>query len=203
MNLAFIFAFLGFLAYLGADSVLLWLHVKPTGYHPIRHAVSDYGVGPTRRLFDVYLQLTNFGGVALAIALMAGLREPSVPQRSIILLFLLAVARIGVSWFPTDLEGKQCTRIGILHYVFAILSIGFVYTITAQLTPYFQARPDWQAVNGILKALFDIATPALMAIVITMWKPMRNFFGLFERLFIAATALWFLVVSAFLTILLH
>jgi hypothetical protein len=203
MNMAFIFAFLSFFAYLGADSVLLWLHIKPTGYYPMRHAISDYGVGPTHRLFNIYLQLTNFGGVTLAIALMAGLNAPSVPQRSIVLFFLLVAIRICLSLFPTDLEGHSLTRIGILHYIFAILSIGFVYTITAQLTPFFQARPDWQAVNSILKVLLNIATPALIAIVITMWKPLRSIFGLFERLFIATTAVWFLVVSAFLTILLH
>jgi hypothetical protein len=198
MNLAFILAVLSFVAYLGANSILFWLHFKPTGYHLIRHALSDYGVGPTRHLFNVYIQLTNFGGITLAIALLDGLHAPAVPQRSIVLLFLLFVIRICLSLFPTDLEGKPLTRIGILHYVFAILSIGFTYTIMAQLTPFFQARPDWQAVQSSLKVLLNIATPALIAIVITMWKPLRSIFGLFERLFIATTAVWFLIVSAFL-----
>ncbi|MEK7069993.1 MAG: DUF998 domain-containing protein [Patescibacteria group bacterium] len=203
MNIAFIFALLGFLAYISEGGVLLWLHIKPTGYHPIRNAVSDYGVGPTHRLLRIYLWLCNLGAVFLTIALIVGLRVPPIPQRSIVFLFLLVGVRICLSLFPTDLEGKPMTRTGILHYIFAVLTIGFVYTIMAQLTPFFQARPDWQAINRILGVLLTITTPALIAIVITMWKPLRSIFGLFERIFIVSTTLWFLIVSAFLAISLY
>ncbi len=203
MNIAFIFSLLSFLAYLSGSGVLLCLHIKPTEYHPIRHAVSDYGVGNTQRLFNIYLWLASLGAFALAVALMVGLEAPPVPQRAIIFLLLLVGVRICVSLFPTDLEGQPLTRTGILHYIFAILSIGLVYSIMAQLTPFFQMRPDWQSVNSVLKVLLTIATPALIAIVITMWKPLRNIFGLFERLFVITTTLWFLVVSIFLSISIH
>jgi len=203
MNTAFVFSLLSFLAYLSAGSVLFWLHIKHTGYHFMRHAISDYGVGPTHRLFNIYLWLSSFGAIALVVALMIKLQILPIPEKTIIFLLLLAGVRIFVSMFPTDLERQPLTQTGILHYIFAILSIGFVYTITAQLTPFFQARPDWQAVNGILRVLWAIATPALVGIIITMWKPLRNIFGLFERIFVVTTTLWFLVVSAFLTILFH
>jgi hypothetical protein len=203
MNAAFIFSLISFLAYLSASSLLLWLHIKRTGYHPIRHAVSDYGVGNTHRLFNIYLSFSGLGAVALSLALSFGLKTPPAPERAIILLFLLAGVRVCVSLFPTDLEGQPLTKTGILHYLFAILSIGFVYAIAAELTPFFQARPDWEIISNILGVLLAIATPALVAIIVTMWKPLRNIFGLFERLFIATTTLWFLVVSAFLTVLLH
>ena len=145
--------------------------------------------------------LNSFGAIALAIALI---KIPSVPQRSIIFLFLLICARIGTSMFPTDLEGKTLTRTGFLHYIFAILSVGFVYSIIAQLARvFFQTRPDWQAVSSILNIILTITTPILVMVVVTMWKPLRKFFGLFERIFIAITAVWFLIVSAFLTILFH
>jgi Protein of unknown function (DUF998) len=203
MNLAFIFSLVSFLAYLCESGVLFWMHVRPTGYNFMRHAISDYGVGKTRRLFSVYLWLASLGAVALAIALMIGLKAPPVPERAIIFLFLLAVFRIGVSIFPTDLEGQALTKTGLLHYIFAILSIGFVYAIMAQLTPFFQTRPDWHSVNKILAILLNIATPSLIAIIITMWKPLRNIFGLFERLFVITTTLWFLIVSLFLAISMH
>lgn len=200
MSIVFIVPLLSFLTYLGAYGTLVWLHIKPTEYNPVRNAVSDYGVGYTRRLFNTYLQLNSFGAIALAIALI---KIPSVPQRSIIFLFLLICARIGTSMFPTDLEGKTLTRTGFLHYIFAILSVGFVYSIIAQLTPFFQTRPDWQAVSSILNIILTITTPILVMVVVTMWKPLRKFFGLFERIFIATTAVSFLIVSAFLTILFH
>jgi hypothetical protein len=203
MNLAFIFSLLSFLAYLGESGILLWLHIKPTEYNPIRHAISDYGVGKTRRLFNIYLWLAGLGAVALAVALRLGLKVPSIPERSVIFLLLLAVFRICVSLFPTDLEGRPLTRTGVLHYIFAILSIGFVYAIIAQLTPFFQMRLDWQTINRTLVILLNITTPAIIAIIITMWKPLRNIFGLFERLFVITTSLWFLIVSMFLTVAIH
>ena len=203
MTAAHIFSLLSFLAYFGCGCILFWLHIQPTGYSPIRHAISDYGVGKTQRLFNIYLLLAGLGSAALAAALIFGLEAPSVPQRAIILLLLLAGIRICVSAFPTDLEGKPLTRTGILHYIFAILSVGLVYTIMAQLTPFFQTRPDWQTVNSILKVLLTIATPALAMVVITLWKPLRNIFGLFERLFVITTTLWFLTVSIFLATSIH
>jgi hypothetical protein len=203
MSIAFMFALLSFLAYLGESGVLVWLHAKPTGYNLVRHAVSDYGVGKTRRLFTIYLALAGLGSVLLAVAFMFGPEAPIVPQRTIVFLLLLAIARIGVILFPTDLEGKPLTRTGILHYFFAIVSIGFTYTIMAELTPIFLTIPDWQVVAGILNVLLMIATPALVALVITLWKPLRNIFGLFERLFIVSTTIWFLFASAFLAVLLH
>ena len=203
MNIGFICALLSFLAYLGESGVLVWLHAKPTGYNLVRHAVSDYGVGTTRRLFTIYLGLAGLGGILLAAALMLRPEAPAIPQRTIVFLFLLALARIGVILFPTDLEGKPQTQTGMLHYLFAIVSIGFTYTIMAELTPIFQTNPDWHAVTGILNILFTIATPVLVALVITLWKPLRNIFGLFERLFVVTAMIWFLVVSAFLAVLLH
>jgi hypothetical protein len=203
MNIAFIFSLVSFLAFLGESGVLLWLHIRPTGYNFMRHAISDYGVGKTRRLFSIYLWLAGIGAAALAVALRLGLTAPPVQERAIIFLLLLAGFRICVSLFPTDLEGQPLTKTGILHYFFAILSIGFAYAIIAQLTPFFQSRPDWHSVNKILTILLNIATPSLIAIVITMWKPLRNIFGLFERLFVATTILWFFIVSLFLVISIH
>jgi len=203
MNIAFVCAVLSFLSYLGESGVLVWLHAKPTGYSPIRHAVSDYGVGKTRRLFTTYLGLAGLGGILLAAALMLGPEARAVPQRAILFLLLLACMRIGVSLFPTDLEGKPLTRTGVLHYFFAIISIGCTYTIMAELTPFFQTLSDWNTVAGVLNVLLIIATAALVALVITLWKPLRNIFGLFERLFVLTGTAWFLVVSAFLTVLLH
>jgi hypothetical protein len=203
MNIAFIFSLLSFLAYLGASSVLLWLHIKPTPYHPLRHAISDYGVGDTQRLFNIYLWLTGLGAAALAVALTVGRGALPVPSRTIMCLVLLVGARLGVSLFPTDLEGQRLTHSGFWHYILAILSIGLVYTIMAQLTPFFQTRSAWQSVGSVLNLLLVLAAPALIAIVITMWRPLRNIFGLFERLFVAITTLWFLIVSIFLAISLH
>ena len=41
---------------------LIMLHLLPTGYHPVRDAVSDYGIGPYRGWF--WLQAAAGGSAA-------------------------------------------------------------------------------------------------------------------------------------------
>lgn len=48
---------------------LIVLHVLPTGYNPIRDAVSDYGVGPYRAWFWLQAVAGGVACLALAIAL--------------------------------------------------------------------------------------------------------------------------------------
>lgn len=203
MWIAFFAAVVSFLAYLAEAVVLVWLHIKPTGYHLARNAVSDYGVGPTKNLFGTYLSFNNIGSLALAIALYSAPGIQPIPLWPIIFLVLLTISRFCLSLFPTDIEGKALTRTGLLHYIFAVFVFGFLYTSIVQLTRLFGTKPDWQSIYPILAALSAMAAPSLMAVAVTLLKPLRNIFGLFERLYITITTLWFIIVSAFLVILLR
>jgi hypothetical protein len=48
---------------------LIVLHLLPTGYNPVRDAVSDYGVGPYRGWFWLQAVAGGVGCLALGIAL--------------------------------------------------------------------------------------------------------------------------------------
>jgi hypothetical protein len=48
---------------------LITLHILPTGYNPVRDAVSDYGVGPYRGWFWLQTVAGGLGCLALGIAL--------------------------------------------------------------------------------------------------------------------------------------
>jgi hypothetical protein len=187
---AFCAAIISFGAYAIVAVILVWLHIKAPQYNPINHAISDYGVGPTKSLFTLYLQLNNVGTLAFAVALIAGFGTPNIPLRTIVFLFLLILCRIAIAFLPTDLEGAPLTRIGFFHYVFAVLVFGLLYTTIAGLTRMFG--------TNILTIFSIITTYSLTAVVLTMWKPLRKIFGLFERIFIGATILWFLAASVFL-----
>jgi hypothetical protein len=195
-------AFLSFACYLANVALLVWLHLRRTGYSPIRHAVSDYGVGPTRRTFAVYGWLGSAGALALAATLWAADTLP-VPAWLLGVLVAMVVARVGVFLLPTDLEGQRLTATGLLHYLFAVLSFAAAYVAVRNLTPIFSHAPGWEPVRGVLDGLAWAATPALVANCVTMLKPLRRVFGICERFFLGVVALWFLTVSATLALVLR
>ena len=201
-SIIFFAALISFLAYLSEAGILLWLHIKPTGYSYTKNAVSDYGVGSTKKLFSLYLHCSNLGSVWLAVVL-AGESLLYVPLRIMLFLFLLVISRIGLSYFPTDLEGNRPTRTGFMHYIFAILVFGFLYITITTLTPYFGGIPAWHVFHAILSLLSVLTTISLITVIITMWRPLRNVFGIFERLFIITTTVWFIMVSGFFLVMLR
>ena len=71
---------------------LIVLHVLPTGYNPIRDAVSDYGVGPYRGWFWLQVLAGGLGCLFLAIALAQ--LHPLTPTQVVVALIVTAVARL-------------------------------------------------------------------------------------------------------------
>ena len=117
MSGRFVLALVSLIATVGYLSIFVALHVLPTGYNPIRHTVSDYAVGKYGYLFRIGLWVSSLGVVALGAALITGVGAPPLAVRSLVFLFLIPAARIGMAWFPTDLEGDGLSRTGIAHYV--------------------------------------------------------------------------------------
>lgn len=103
------------------------MHRAPTGYSPVRNAVSDFGVGRTRGMF----RLSAVAVTALAAALVA---TGTFTWRSslVVLLVVVAVSRIGVAVFPTDVAGAPRTATGRTHLAFAIVQfIALVSAVTS------------------------------------------------------------------------
>jgi hypothetical protein len=50
MNIITLLSYLSALAVVGYFLIILYLHVKFRNYNPIYHAVSDYGIGESRKL---------------------------------------------------------------------------------------------------------------------------------------------------------
>jgi hypothetical protein len=134
----------------------------------------------------------------LTLALAIGVGAPPLGSRDLIFLGLVAVTRIAMSLFPTDIEGQRLTRTGILHYVFAIFTFAFVSIAISNFSPILQTLHPWQQVQELLRWLDARVLPALILVVVTMLRPLRRVFGLFERLFLLTTNIWFILVSLFL-----
>jgi Protein of unknown function (DUF998) len=188
----------GSLTYLGAVAVL---HALPTGYDPIQHAVSDYGVGKYSPVFRIGLWASAVGVVALAIGLGEGVGSPPLAIRGPIYLGLAAFCRIGESLYPTDVEGQKSTRTGVLHYVFAILTFAFTYAAISNLTPALVKLHPWASAKGVLDVLNWIVLIALILVVAALLLPrLRRHFGLWERVFLLASYIWLVLVALLLAV---
>jgi hypothetical membrane protein len=178
--------------------ILAALHAVPTGYSPVRHAVSDYGVGRYRWLFTVALYVSSVGVLTLALALTSGIGAPPLSARDLGFLLVIPLARIGMTLFPTDLEGRPISRTGLLHYVFAVAAFTLTYLAISGLTPALRAYDLSEWVRAPLGWANWAVGPALALVVITMLRPLRRVFGLFERIFLLTTNLWFALAALLL-----
>jgi hypothetical protein len=200
MSTALIFALLGLAGIVSYLVIFGALHVVPSGYNPVHHAVSDYAVGRYSKLFRTGLWLSSAGLLLLTIGFALNPGVPPLTTGQLLFLFLVPVMRVGMSLFPTDLEGEKLTRNGALHYLFAVLSFAFTYTAISGMTSALTTVSPWASVHGLLAALHWIVLVSLILLVVTLVPRLRQVFGLFERLFLISTNVWFVTVGAGLVV---
>lgn len=200
MSSALFFAILGLVGLIGYLGIFVALQVLPTGYHPIRHAVSDYAVGQYGSLFRVGLLVSSLGVLFLAIGLTLDPGAPPLAVSQLVFLYLVPATRLGMAVFRTDLEGEKLTPTGRLHYLFAIAAFAFTYAAISGMTPRLTSVSPWQSADGLLSALQWIALVSLVLLIVTLLPRLRTIFGLFERAFLVSTNLWFVTVGICLAI---
>jgi Protein of unknown function (DUF998) len=131
-----------------AGAVIL-LHLLPTGYSPVRDAVSDYGIGRYRAWFWTQAVAGGVAGLALAIALAE--TTPSIPT-----LVILAASELGsalehqAAWH--DVKGWLTT----LPWVMTGSAIGVVLALRA---------PRLHLIFGLIERLFYVSSIAWFLIV--------------------------------------
>jgi hypothetical protein len=163
----------------GCLTCLVYLHVAPTGYSPVRNAVSEYGVGPYARWYGLQATLTGVAAICLAVAL-------GHPRRVVALLAVLAAARIAIGWFPTDAASGQPTRRGGMHLLLALAAFTAAPWAAIALGPGAHGAP-WL---GWLMAALALGT------MLSLRTSLRPWFGLVERGYYAAMLAWLVLVSA-------
>ncbi|HOB65884.1 DUF998 domain-containing protein [Ottowia sp.] len=198
MSTSSLFAVLASAAWLIALALLIALHLRPPTRNVVRDPVSDYGVGASRPLFQMYGWAGNVGVLALSAAAYTR-QAPALPGWLPAGLLALLVCRLGLLVFPTDLEGAPRTSAGRLHMVLAIAQFAIAYTVIDNATPLLAAAfsAPWPALLGTLRWVAAASLAALVACLVL--RPLRAFFGLAERVFLVAVALWFLSAALALT----
>ena len=178
-------------AYVVALGLFIALHLRGN-YSLLRHAVSDYAIGPTRGLFLTY---GLAGGLGAALVGCGVLVQGGLPVRSGVYLLASAGVRLGVLGFSTDLEGQPVTRAGLLHLVFAIAGFALVYMAIDSLQPFARDLVTGP-VRTTLVWLHTVATLSLIGVVVCLYPALRRLFGLVERAFLLSTLLWLLTFAA-------
>jgi hypothetical protein len=174
---------------------LVVLHVLPTGYEPIRDAVSDYGVGPFRGWF--WLQAVSGGLACLLLAIALTQLHPFTPTQAIVALIVTAAARFLIPFFATDQGGNRFqTTHGIVHMILAVLAFGGLVWAATGLWSTLRHYPAWHGTESLLTILPWVMLGCVIAVVLAIRGPnLKPFFGLFERLFYLSSFVWFFTVA--------
>lgn len=175
---------------------LVLLHILPTGYNPIRDAVSDYAIGRYRAWFWVFAAAGAVSGLALAIALARS--DPPKPALTVAMLLLSGAARLLIPLFPTDQSGSRFqTAKGTIHMVLAVTIFASIAVAASNLGGTLGHESAWHAVRGLVDGWLPwVITGTAIATGLAIGGPrLRRIFGLVERLYYLSSITWFLVVS--------
>ena len=184
-NTAAVLAALSAAAVAAGTVSLVWVHFLPTGLRPMVDAVSDYGASPYRLFYRVTVISLGVAALLLLIALAHG---TDVPNGGLIWLGVFAATRIAIAFFPTDLEGETVTPTGRVHLLLAAAAFTAIAFAASDLTSGLRHDPGWEEVSGLLDGLrWAVVFTAVGTGVTRVVQPLRQVFGLVERLLYAAT----------------
>lgn len=175
---------------------LIMLHLLPTGYNPVRYAVSDYGVGRYRGWFWLQAVAGGVGCLALGIAL-AQLHPFTPTQVVVVALIVTAGARFLLPFFATDQPGSRFRTLhGTIHMILAVIAFGGLVWAATGLWSTLRHYPAWQGAEGALTIIPWIMLGSVIAVVLAIAGPrLKPFFGVFERRFYLSSITWVLIVA--------
>ena len=197
MSLLFIPAACACIIYLITLIIFFMLHIKNKELNFIEHALSGYALKSTSKLFIIYLVIMNIGNLLLTLSIFLSAKI-QFPIFITFFFICMIISRIGLGLFKTNMENEKLTFISILHYIFPIANFALMYTIIINVDEIIIQYG--QLVK--IKMLFDIywyaITISLIGVCITMYKFLRMFFGIVERIYIILTNIWLIGISFFL-----
>jgi hypothetical protein len=175
--------------------ILCLLHVLPTGYNPVRDAISDYGVGKYRALF--WAQLVAGATACAAIAGALSRLHPYVPVVIVALLLSNAAARLLMPAFPTDQSGNRFETVkGTVHMVLAFVAFGALAAAATGLGGFFSQYPHWSGVKGPLETLgWIVLAGAIASALGIVGVRLKRIFGLIARVFTVSVIVWLMVIA--------
>ncbi len=173
---------------------LVYLHFLPTGLHPLRNAVSEYGAG--RFHFWYQAMCVNQAIAAFLAAAALATRVTPAPFATDMALIVLGLARLVISQAPVVVvHGKRTTASGI-HLLMAGLIFGSAVVASTSFDRAIAGHADWASVLSALH-LFKhaIAFFALLTLLAVVVPRGLRYVGTVERLLYASIIGWFVTVG--------
>jgi hypothetical protein len=167
---------------------ILLLHLLPTGYDPMRNAVSDYGVGRYRVWHRVAVLSLAASGFAIAIASTSTAK----PESNLVigLLVVFGAARTAIPFFPTDIEGQKLTRRGRIHWGLAIIT----FASLAFAAGFYKGTSLDDAIGWVVIV-------AVCLLLVSLLPRFRKALPVLERIFYFSMICWLLVAGIELILL--
>jgi hypothetical protein len=187
----------GVLALLALATVVMalgYLHLEPTGLSPVRDAVSQYGITTFRAGYRVATLAFAVAAVALAVGVdgVASKGEREV----VVLLFLFALARGAISWFPMDAPGAARTSTGQVHGLLALVAFASAATAALRFGTVLSHGARWRSLAPVSSGLGWAMVACLLGILLARSFPsLRARFGAIERGFYVSAIAWFAVFA--------
>jgi hypothetical membrane protein len=160
---------------------ILILHLLPTGYNPLKNAVSDYGVGKYRVLHRISALSRAAAGFALAIASSGTVKLQS--RLVVVLLVIFAVAMVVINFFPTDIE-EQFTTKGRVHWALA----GVAFASLGFAAGFYKGTALDDAAGWFVAV-------AVILLLLSLLPRFRKALPVLERTFFLSMICWFLVTG--------
>lgn len=195
--IAVVCAFIVLLATVARLGLMAKLHTMPSGYHPIYHAVSDYGVGPTAKVARLLAGPTVIGWWAFAASAYAAFPPGAHRTWAIACCCVAGLSVVAIQWLPTDLEGEKLTFRGLAHYILAIVQFACAYSPMSNIAEVLN--------SSVLSGVRVATLISLISVCVTIAGPGRRVFGLFERLFLLSVLCFYaaaavLIINQYLTL---
>lgn len=193
-------ALMAFCLYLTAALLLLKLEAGMRWRDLMWRTISSHALGEGSVRFDIY-GVVMIAGVlcqALATVLHGGLGW-AVPVWMGLLVMMLA----GLLMFRTDSHGvepghhpvRARQREGYIHLYFAAGCFGAAGVIVLLAEPRMGLLVSGLALRVMDWVAIVVSAMLTMLAVTGFWRPLQGWFGLAERGFFYATALWFLLTA--------
>ena len=190
-------AWLGLASFVLEGGFFAFMHFREPRTKVLSDPVSYLALGSSARIFLAYVAMGALGSAFLASAMLTSFSH-QFSWFAVGALALSVPARLGVMRFKTGRGAWASAAEGRLHFVFAVLTFVLTYiAIHAATVALSTGAASSLAVS--LTTLRWIAAASLAACLLTMIPRFRAAFGLFERVFLGSTVLWFALAALRLT----
>ena len=170
------------------------LHPLRPDLNPVTHAVSNYAVGSFGLLMTSAFFMLAMSEFALAQGLVRSLARSGKAWASVLLLHLAAAGLIVTGLFHSDVDVPRppASPGALVHWIGAGISFLSLMIAIFLLSSCFKRDTRWQPVYRLsyswgIAIVLALATYGVLAIV--------GWTGIGERIYIAISVLWLLLVS--------